>query len=79
MVTIRMTKGFRRDLKTVIRRGCPKEKLNEAIAMLQNEEALPKPMRPHQLRGKWSGYEECHIEPDWLLIYKYEHIGSSLW
>jgi mRNA interferase YafQ len=61
---------FRKDRKRVQRRGYSVAKLAAIIAKLQLDEPLSASNRPHPLKGEWKGYWECHIEPDWLLIYK---------
>jgi mRNA interferase YafQ len=68
--SLRRSGGFDRDLKRVARRGYDLQRLASAIASIQRGERLPAAMRPHPLRGEWKGYWECHIGPDWLLIYK---------
>lgn len=62
---------FQRDLKRVMRRGYDMEKMKTVITLLVREERpLPKKYQDHPLKGKWNGYRELHIEPDWLLVYK---------
>jgi mRNA interferase YafQ len=64
------TGAFKRDSKLAVRRGYDVFKLQEIIRRLQDEEPLPAHCRPHLLQGKWRGHWECHIEPNWILIYK---------
>lgn len=61
---------FRKDLKRVSKRGWNVNKLNHTIMLLQVGEPLPESARPHKLSGMYEGLWECHIEADWLLIYK---------
>jgi mRNA interferase YafQ len=61
---------FRRDLKRMFKRGKDIGKLKGIIVMLANEITLPIKYRDHSLTGNWFGYRECHVEPDWLLIYR---------
>jgi len=61
---------FRNDLKRQKRRGRNIEELVTAVELLAEEGALPAAYRPHQLSEEWKGVWECHIEPDWLLIYE---------
>lgn len=61
---------FRKDLKRAAKRGCNKEALFAVIDMLQKGEPLPEKNRDHALSGNWRGHRECHISPDWLLIYR---------
>jgi len=53
----------------MMKRGASQEKLNAVLNLLMNNESLPVRYRPHRLSGEWKGFSECHIEPDWLLIY----------
>ncbi len=61
--------AFRKDLKRVKKRGYDREKLEAVIRKLQAAQALPASNRPHPLKGEWKGFWECHVGPDWLLIY----------
>ena len=69
------TTKFKRDLKTVQKRNCNIELLKEVIRKLCMEEKLPEKNRDHALSGDWSGCRECHVAPDWLLIYQ---IGNGM-
>jgi mRNA interferase YafQ len=62
-------KLFRADLKRQKRRGKDLEELFVAVELLAEQGSLPPAYAPHRLSGEWSGVWECHIEPDWLLIY----------
>ncbi|MBU1122965.1 type II toxin-antitoxin system YafQ family toxin [Patescibacteria group bacterium] len=65
------TKSFKRDLKRIKKMGrYDIEKLKNAVILLASGSNLPDKLHNHKLHGKWSGFEECHIEPDWLLVYK---------
>jgi len=64
------TKQFDRDLKRMLKRGKIKEKIKAIILKLINEQDLEPKHRDHKLIGSYEGRRECHIEPDWLLIYK---------
>jgi mRNA interferase YafQ len=70
MRRIAQRKQFRNDLKRQKRRGRDLEDLFAVVEMLVEEGELPSAFHPHQLRGDWKGVWECHIEPDWLLIYQ---------
>lgn len=63
---------FKRDLKKAIKQNKNIKKLEEIILILRQDKDLPAKHIPHLLSGNWRGYHECHIEPDWLLIYKPE-------
>ena len=65
-----LTNKFRKDLKTITKRGVDKSQLNEVIDMLQNDIMLPRQYKDHGLAGKYIGLRECHIQPNWLLIYE---------
>jgi len=61
--------SFRKDIKRIRKRGWGREKLDAIVIMLRTDEPLPTNARPHKLTGEWLGFWECHIGPDWLLIY----------
>jgi mRNA interferase YafQ len=60
---------FKKDNKRMVKRGANLGKLNDILSRLMNDEPLPRKNRPHMLSGEWKGFWECHIAPDWLLIY----------
>lgn len=66
------TSNFKKDYKKAIKRGKDIDKLDKIILMLTNGERLPENLKDHELTGRFSGFRECHIEPDWLLVYKIE-------
>ena len=70
MLKIRYTKKFKKDFKAVQKRGYDLKLFQEVLYLLCNEQLLPQKNYDHSLGGKYSGHRECHIEPDWLLIYK---------
>ena len=72
MLKIEFTGQFKKDYKLAIKRGCNPNKLEEVITLLCNEEPLPEKYRDHALTNSrnYVGMRECHIQPDWLLIYK---------
>jgi mRNA interferase YafQ len=72
VLTVIPTRKFLKDAKLADRRGLDIGKLEAVIALLATEAELPTRMRDHALSGDWQGYRDCHIEPDWLLIYKVE-------
>jgi mRNA interferase YafQ len=61
---------FRNDLRRQKGRGKDLEELIAAVELLAETGTLPDGYRPHRLTGEWKGVWECHIEPDWLLIYE---------
>lgn len=70
MLTIYEEKKFKKDLKLMLKRSKDLEKLKNIIRKLINQEKLPSKNREHNLSGDYQGFKECHIEPDWLLIYR---------
>ena len=72
MLKIITTKQFEKDVKTSKKRGKNTLKLREIMTALLNQEKLPLKNRDHLLTGNYANRRECHIEPDWLLIYKLE-------
>lgn len=61
---------FRKDLKLAAKRGYDINKIKEIIARLANGEVLEAKFRDHLLTGDYGGFRECHIQPDWLLVYQ---------
>ena len=70
MLSFYYTKQFGKDLKRMLNRGKPKKKVKEVLKKLINEEQLDARFKDHKLIGNLKDRRECHIEPDWLLIYK---------
>lgn len=70
MLTPNYTNQFEKDLALAKKRNKSIEKLKSTIKMLVNEEELPRKYKDHSLVGNYANRRECHIEPDWLLIYK---------
>lgn len=69
MLELTTTGQFRRDYKKIKKRGYNMKLLEEVIDSLLKELPLAKQYHDHELKGKYSGFRECHIQPDWLLIY----------
>lgn len=67
---VRPTTKFQRDLKRVQRRGYDISLLTDIIKKLADGETLPEKNKDHSLTGNYVGCRECHITPDWLLIYE---------
>ena len=70
MYSIRPTTKFQKDLKRIEKRGYNISLLTEVIKKLANGESLPEKYKDHNLSGEYAGCRECHITPDWLLIYE---------
>ena len=73
---ISTTHQFEKDLKRCIKRGYPMDEFRTVVQLLERDGRLPEAYRPHMLHGDRQGQWECHIQPDWLLIWK--QIGNEL-
>ena len=70
MLNVRYSSAFKNDFKACVKRGYKMPLLQATIDTLRIPAALPEKNKDHQLIGDYSGCRKCHIEPDWLLIYK---------
>ncbi len=70
MLDLAYTSKFKKDVKAKRKQGVDLSKLDAAILSLRSGEALPENMRDHALSGVYRGHRECHIESDWLLVYR---------
>ena len=70
--TVKTTTLFKKDFKLAMKRGLNIELLENIIALLSRGEPRPEKNKDHALTGNWVGHRECHILPDWLLIYRME-------
>jgi mRNA interferase YafQ len=77
-LTIRQSTQFRRDVKRLLRSGVDLSKLEEVVTALVNQQTLEDRFRDHALIGNWKGHRECHIQPDWLLIYRVKDLELQL-
>lgn len=73
MLEIVLSNQFRKDLKTANKRGYNLELLNDVVDSLAQGQPLPAKNRDHELSGEYRGFRECHIQPDWLLIYRIDN------
>jgi mRNA interferase YafQ len=64
------TSAFERDVRRVLKQGKNLDKLEEVVNTLLDGEALPARSHPHPLRGDWAGHWDCHVAPDWILLYR---------
>lgn len=71
------TSKFKKDLKTMIKRGYDTKLLDDVVTVLANGDKLSPKYKDHSLSGNYVGKRECHITPDWLLIYEYD--GENLY
>lgn len=72
------TKTFRKDIKKVKKQNKDLSILKNVVSLLISQKPLPKKYREHNLVGRLRGYKECHLEPDWLLIYQYDFSNNLL-
>lgn len=70
MLNIRYSTKFKKDYKLAIKRGYNPKLLEKIVEKLANQEVLPEKNKDHSLSGNYAGFRECHITPDWLLIYQ---------
>ncbi len=73
MLKLEYTAKFKKDFKRIRKQGRDLDKLKEVFQLLLEGKALPERMRDHALLGAYGNHRECHIEPDWLLIYRIDN------
>jgi len=69
---VKFTNRFKREHKLMQKRGANMQLLNDVVDLLRQGKPLPEKYRDHALIGNYTGARECHIKPDWLLIYQIE-------
>ncbi|MBQ8985289.1 type II toxin-antitoxin system YafQ family toxin [Candidatus Saccharibacteria bacterium] len=69
MYDLRMTSRYSKSYKKMRKRGLDMSLLDNVVDLLRCGEMLPAKYKDHALTGKYKGFRECHIKPDWLLIY----------
>ena len=72
MLTVKFTTAYKKSYKLMKKRGKNLSLLEEVIDILRQGKALEERFRDHELKGNLKGFRECHIQPDWLLIYLIE-------
>ncbi len=70
MLTIKYHTMFKKDFNKIKKRGYDISRLEKIVELLANEVPLPEQFKDHNLSGNYNGFRECHIAPDWLLIYQ---------
>jgi len=70
MLKIKYYTLFKKDFKRIKKRGYDISRLEKIVELLANEVPLPEQFKDHNLSGNYNGFRECHIAPDWLLIYQ---------
>lgn len=73
MLKVRYSAKFKKDFKVIVKRGYNTALFEEVVMLLREQKTLPEKYCDHQLKGVYMGHRECHILPDWLLIYKIEN------
>lgn len=79
MYSLVYTNRMKRDVKLMKKRGRDLDKLIQVLDILMKGEELPGKNKDHQLKGVWKDFRECHVEPDWLLIYRKEEAELILY
>ena len=72
MLDVYYSQKFKKDYKRMLKRGVKAEDFEFVLNELINQRELPKEYYDHNLKGNYEGFRECHINPDWLLIYRVE-------
>ncbi len=72
MLEVKFTSKFKKDYKLIKKRGMNINLLKEIVGKLTNNIPLEEKYKDHELTGNYKGFRECHIQPDWLLIYLIE-------
>lgn len=72
MLNIVLSNRFKKDLKTISKRNYDLDLLDEVVNTLAEQKPLPAKNKDHPLTGDYIGFRECHIQPDWLLVYRVE-------
>ena len=76
--SVDVTNGFKKDFVDCYLRGLDTNLLVRAVEILATEGTLPQEYKPHPLRGNYKDFMECHIQPDWLLVWKQEDNNLTL-
>lgn len=76
MLDIVLSNQFKKDLKSAHKWGLNLDLLNRVVDLLASQQPLPAKYRDHELTGDYKGFRECHIQPDWLLVYRID--GNEL-
>ena len=73
MLELAVTSQFKKDLKRIRKQGKDLNLLENVLQLLMEEQVLDIKYRDHALTGNYIGFRECHIQPDWLLVYMINH------
>ena len=78
MKSLSQTRLFAKDIKRMAKRGKDLAKMQRIVTLLAHGESLDPRFRDHPLRGEWTGSRDCHVEPDWVLIYSVDEKSLRL-
>ena len=78
MYSVDYTNRFKKDLKRCVKRGLDISKIVEAVKLLETNGQLPAKYKPHKLVGDRQGQWECHIQPDWLMVWEQNDMELTL-
>ena len=70
MLKVYQSAQFKKDYKRMMKRGYKEEEFKVVLGLLMTQQKLPKEYHDHELKGNYKGFRECHINPDWLLMYE---------
>lgn len=70
MYQLEQTGKFKKDIKIAKKRGLDMQLLDEVVTHLVENGTLPQKNKPHKLTGNYKGFWECHVQPDWLLVWE---------
>ena len=73
MLDVVLSNRFKKDLKLAAKRGYNLDLLENVVDTLARGEKLTEKFRDHELIGNYAGFRECHIQPDWLLVYRIDN------
>ena len=72
MLELYFSSRFKKDYRLMLKRGARPDHLERVVELLRKRVSLPDQYRDHALSGDYAGFRECHIQPDWLLVYRVE-------
>ncbi|MGM9809915.1 MAG: type II toxin-antitoxin system YafQ family toxin [Paludibacteraceae bacterium] len=78
MYSIDYSHQFKKDVKRCVKRGLDIQALSQAVSLLADTGTLPLQYKSHKLSGKYAGLWECHIEPDWLMVWEQDDKALTL-
>lgn len=74
----KLTNKFVKQYRKMLNQGKDNDKIDKIMAKLINEERLEEKHNEHKLKGNWKGFNECHIETDWLLVYRIDEKNNTI-